>query len=79
MAQPKLGEVVLMFLTVMVGVGILLLVGTALIHFTGSSIPPSGNGGVGFSVSRFSVNLFAMSMAALVAIVVMIAVWFWKR
>ncbi len=79
MARHNLREVVLMVLTVMVGVGILLLVGTALIHSMASPIPLGSNGGVAFSVSRFSVNLFAMLIVAVFAIVGGLAVWLWKR
>lgn len=79
MARHNLREVVLMVLTVMVGVGILLLVGAALVHSTASPIPLGSNGGVAFSVSRFSVNLFAMLIVAVFAIVVGLAVWLWKR
>jgi hypothetical protein len=79
MARHNLREVVLMVLTVFVGVGILLLIGNSLTHLTASSIAHGSNGGVAFSVSRFSVNLFAMLIMGVVAILVVLAVWLKQR
>gem|GEM_PF-6534870 len=78
MARPNLREVVLMALTVIVGVGILLPIGARLIRPPASFIS-SGSGGIAFSVSRFSVNLFAMLIVGVFAIVVGLAIWLWKR
>ena len=78
MPRHNFREIVLMVLAVLVGLGILLLIGARLFHFTENSIPP-GNGGVSFVVSGISIRLFAMLIVAVVAFVVMLAVLLWKR
>jgi len=78
MPRHNFREIVLMILAVLGGLGILLLIGARLFHSTASSIPP-GNSGVSFVVGGVSVKLFAMLIVAVVAFVVMLAVFVWKR
>lgn len=78
MARHNFREIVLIILAVLGGLGILLLIGTRLFHSTASSMPP-GNGGVSFVVGGVSVKLFAMLIVAVVAFVVVLAVFLWRR
>jgi ABC-type phosphate transport system permease subunit len=78
MARHKFREIVLMILAVLVGLGIVLLIGTSLFHSTPSSIAP-GTGGVSFVVIGVSVKLFVLAIVAVVAIVVVLAVFLSRR
>jgi hypothetical protein len=78
MTRHNFREIVLMVLAVIGGLGILLLIGTRLIHVTASSTPAS-TGGVGAVVGGVSVGLFALAIVAVVAIVVVLAVFLWRR
>jgi hypothetical protein len=78
MARHNFREIVLMVLAVLGGLGILLLIGTRLIHVTAWN-SPAGTGGVGAVVGGVSVSLFALAMVALVAIVVGLAVFLSRR
>jgi hypothetical protein len=78
MARHNFREIVLMVLAVLGGLTILLLIGNRLIHVTASSIPP-GNGGFAFAVGGVSVKLFALAIVALVAVVVLLALFLWRR
>jgi hypothetical protein len=71
-------EIVLMVLAVLGGLGILLLIGTRLIHVT-ASFTPADTGGVSAVVGGFGVSLFALAIVAVVAIVVVLAVFLWRR
>jgi hypothetical protein len=78
MARHSFREIVLMVLAVLGGLGILLLIGTRLIHVTASSAP-AGTGGVGAVVGGFGVGLFGLAIIAMVAIAVVLAVFLWRR
>ena len=78
-ARHDFREIVLMVLAVLVGLGILLLIGTGLFHFTASSIPPGNGGGAVFVVGGLSVKLLAMLMVAVVLIVAGLAVFLSRR
>jgi hypothetical protein len=78
MARHNLREIVLMVLAVLGGLGILLLIGTRLIHVTAGSTT-AGTGGVGAVVGGFGVSLFALAIVAVVAIVVVLAVFLSRR
>lgn len=78
MARHSLREIVLMVLAVLGGLGILLLIGARLIHVTAGSTT-AGTGGVGAVVGGLSVNLFTMLIVAVVAFVVVLAVFLWRR
>lgn len=78
MAPHNFREIVLMVLAVLGGLGILLLIGTRLIHVTASPTP-AGTGGVGAVVGGFGVSLFALAIVAVVAIVVGLAVFLSRR
>jgi len=70
-------EIVLMVLAVLGGLGILLLIGSRLIHVTAG--PAGTGGGVGAFVGGVSINLFAMLIVAVVAFVVVLAVLLSRR
>ena len=78
MARHNLREIVLMVLAVLGGLGILLLIGTRLIHVTAGTTT-AGTGGMEAVVGGVSVKLFALAIVAVVAIVVGLAVFLWKR
>jgi hypothetical protein len=78
MARHNFLEIVLMALAVLGGLGILLLIGTRSIHVTASSTTP-GTGGVSFFAGGVSVNLLAMLIVAIAAIIVSVAIFLWKR
>ena len=79
MARHSLREIVLMVLAVLGGLGILLLIGSRLIYFMAGSMTPGTSGGVGAVVGGIGVNLFAMSIVAVVAIIVALAIFLWRR
>ena len=78
MARHNLREIVLMVLAVLGGLGILLLIGTRLIHVTAGSTT-AGTGGVGAVVGGFGVSLFALAIVVVAAIVVVLAVFLSRR
>lgn len=80
MARHNFLEIVLMVLAVLGGLGILLLIGTRLIHVTASSTTAGTGGGVEFAfVGGVSVKFLAMLIVAAVAFVVALAVIIWRR
>lgn len=79
MARHNLREIVLMVLAVLGGLAILLLLGTRLIHLTATSTTAGTGGGVRSLVFGVSASLFALAMVAVVAIVVALAVFLWRR
>ncbi len=78
MARHNFREIVLMVLAVLGGLGILLLIGIRLIHVTASPTP-ADTGGIGPVVGGVGVSLFALAIVALVAVVVVLAVFLWRR
>lgn len=79
MARHNLREIVLMVLAVLGGLAILLLLGTRLIHLTATSTTAGTGGEVRSFVFGVSASLFALAMVAVVAIVVALAVFLWRR
>ena len=74
MARHKLSEIVLMVSAVVGGLGILLLIGTRLIHLTAGSAT-AGTGGVGAVAGGVSVPLFTILIVAVIAIVFALAIF----
>jgi hypothetical protein len=83
MPRHNFREIVLMVLAASGSLGILLLVGSRLIHAAATSIPPANTGGIGGFAGGFSISLFAMLIGAIavvmVVVVVAMAVLLWKR
>lgn len=78
MARHNFFEIVLMVLAVLGGLGILLLIGTRLIHVTAGSTT-AGTGGVGAVVGGVGVSLLAILILVVVAIIGALAVFIWRR
>lgn len=78
MARHNFREIVLMVLAVLGGLAIVLLIGTRLTQVVANAIPP-GDHGIVFSIGGVSRKQFAMVIAALVGIVVLLAAFPWRR
>ena len=79
MPRHNLREIVLMVVSVLGGLGILLLIGNRLILVARRSTTAGTGGGIGAGVGGISVSLFAMTIVAVLAFVVVLAVLLWKR
>jgi uncharacterized membrane protein len=78
MTRLKLPEIVMMVLAVLGGLGILCIIGTRLMHVAADRTTAE-TGGISAVAGGFGVSLFTLIVVVVLAIVVVLAVFLWRR